>query len=67
VIANRLTACNGCAFKYRFIQEDKNGSTPMVGVFPLLELPTGDHLVREIPEAMKPRASPADRGRCLKV
>jgi hypothetical protein len=29
-------------FKYRFIEEDKNGSTPMVGVFPLLELPTGD-------------------------
>ena len=29
-------------FKYRFIQEDKNGSTPMVGVFPLIELPTGD-------------------------
>jgi hypothetical protein len=29
-------------FKYRFIQEDKSGPTPMVGVFPLLELPTGD-------------------------
>jgi hypothetical protein len=29
-------------FKYRFIQEDKNGTTPMVGVFPLIELPTGD-------------------------
>jgi hypothetical protein len=29
-------------FKYRFIQEDKNGSTPMVGIFPLIELPTGD-------------------------
>ncbi len=29
-------------FKYRFIDEDKNGSRPMVGVFPFLELPTGD-------------------------
>ncbi|MFZ3357913.1 MAG: hypothetical protein WCA56_06970 [Xanthobacteraceae bacterium] len=29
-------------FKYRFIQEDKGGATPMVGVFPLLEIPTGD-------------------------
>lgn len=29
-------------FKYRFIDEDTNGSRPMVGVFPLLELPTGD-------------------------
>ena len=29
-------------FKYRFIDEDKNGSRPMVGVYPLLELPTGD-------------------------
>lgn len=29
-------------FKYRFIEEDKNGSRPMVGIFPLLELPTGD-------------------------
>ncbi len=29
-------------FKYRFIDEDPNGLRPMVGVFPLLELPTGD-------------------------
>jgi hypothetical protein len=29
-------------FKYRFIGEDPNGLRPMVGVFPLLELPTGD-------------------------
>jgi hypothetical protein len=29
-------------FKYRFIQEDKNGWTPMVGIFPMLEVPTGD-------------------------
>ncbi len=29
-------------FKYRFIQEDDKGSRPMVGVFPLVELPTGD-------------------------
>lgn len=29
-------------FKYRFIDEDKNGSRPMVGIFPFLELPTGD-------------------------
>ena len=29
-------------FKYRFIDEDKYGSRPMVGVFPFLELPTGD-------------------------
>ncbi len=29
------------AFKYRFIDEDKNGSRPMVGVFPFVELPTG--------------------------
>lgn len=28
--------------KYRFIQEDDNGWRPMVGVFPLFELPTGD-------------------------
>ncbi len=28
-------------FKYRFVDEDKNGSRPMVGVFPMLELPTG--------------------------
>ena len=29
-------------FKYRLIQEDANGARPMVGVFPLVELPTGD-------------------------
>jgi len=29
-------------FKYRFIQEDKNGWIPQVGTFPLLEVPTGD-------------------------
>jgi hypothetical protein len=29
-------------FKYRFIQEDEKGWTPMVGVFPMLEVPTGD-------------------------
>jgi hypothetical protein len=29
-------------FKYRFIDEDKNGLRPMVGIFPLLEIPTGD-------------------------
>jgi hypothetical protein len=28
--------------KYRFIQEDEKGWRPMVGVFPLLELPTGN-------------------------
>jgi hypothetical protein len=28
--------------KCRFIQEDENGWRPMVGVFPLLELPTGN-------------------------
>ena len=29
-------------FKYRFIAEDTKGARPMVGIFPLLELPTGD-------------------------
>jgi hypothetical protein len=29
-------------FKYRFIQEDKDGWRPMVGIFPMLVLPTGD-------------------------
>jgi hypothetical protein len=29
-------------FKYRFIQEDDKGWRPMLGVFPFLELPTGD-------------------------
>ncbi len=28
--------------KYRFIQEDENGWHPQIGVFPLLEVPTGD-------------------------
>ena len=28
-------------FKYRFIDEDENGSRPMVGIFPLVELPNG--------------------------
>ncbi len=30
-------------FKYRFIQEDKDGARPMVGVFPMVEAPTGNH------------------------
>ncbi len=29
-------------FKYRFIEQDKNGSLPSVGMFPLVEVPTGD-------------------------
>jgi hypothetical protein len=29
-------------FKYRFIQEDDKGSRPQVGIFPMVELPTGD-------------------------
>lgn len=29
-------------FKYRFIQEDEKGLRPQVGIFPFLELPTGD-------------------------
>jgi len=29
-------------FKYRFIDEDKNGTQPMIGVYPLVELPTGN-------------------------
>jgi len=29
-------------FKYRFIDEDEHGSRPMVGIYPLIELPTGD-------------------------
>ncbi len=28
--------------KFRFIQEAKDGWTPQIGVFPLIELPTGD-------------------------
>ena len=27
--------------KYRFIHEDEKGSRPMIGIFPLVELPTG--------------------------
>jgi hypothetical protein len=30
------------SFKYRFIQEDKEGWRPQIAVFPLIELPTGD-------------------------
>ncbi len=29
-------------FKYRVIDEDKDGARPMIGVYPLIELPTGD-------------------------
>jgi hypothetical protein len=29
-------------FKYRFIEEEKDGLRPQVGTFPMLELPTGD-------------------------
>ncbi len=29
-------------FKYRFIEQDKNGPRPSIGTFPLLELPSGD-------------------------
>ncbi|MFI5000925.1 MAG: transporter, partial [Reyranellales bacterium] len=29
-------------FKYRFIEEDKDGARPQVGIFPFVELPTGD-------------------------
>jgi hypothetical protein len=29
-------------FKYRFVNEDNNGARPMVGIYPLLELPTGN-------------------------
>ena len=29
-------------FKYRFIQEDKDGWRPMVGTFPMVEVATGD-------------------------
>ena len=29
-------------FKYRFIEEDKNGLRPQIGTFPMLEIPTGD-------------------------
>lgn len=30
------------SFKYRFIQEDKDGFRPQVAVFPLVQFPTGD-------------------------
>ena len=29
-------------FKYRFIEEDKDGARPQIGIFPLVELPTGN-------------------------
>ncbi len=29
-------------FKYRFIEEDKDGTRPQAGIFPFLEVPTGD-------------------------
>ncbi len=29
-------------FKYRLIEQDKNGARPSVGVFPLVEIPTGN-------------------------
>lgn len=29
-------------FKYRLVNEDKNGARPMIGVYPLVELPSGD-------------------------
>ena len=29
-------------FKYRFIEQDKNSARPSIGIFPLIELPTGD-------------------------
>jgi hypothetical protein len=29
-------------FKYRFIEQDKNGARPSIGIFPLVELPSGD-------------------------
>ena len=29
-------------FKYRFIEQDKNGSRPSVGIFPMVEVPSGD-------------------------
>ena len=31
------------SFKYRFIQEDEHGWRPQVAIFPLIQLPTGDH------------------------
>jgi hypothetical protein len=31
------------SFKYRFIQEDEHGWRPHVAIFPLIQLPTGDH------------------------
>lgn len=29
-------------FKYRFVEQDKKGARPSIGIFPLVELPTGD-------------------------
>ncbi len=29
-------------FKYRLIEQDKNGARPSVGIFPLVEVPTGN-------------------------
>jgi hypothetical protein len=29
-------------FKYRLIEQDKNGARPSIGIFPLVELPSGD-------------------------
>jgi hypothetical protein len=29
-------------FKYRFVDEDKGGSRPMIGVYPFIEVPTGN-------------------------
>ena len=31
-------------FKYRFVEEEKDGARPQIGVFPLVELPTGNQL-----------------------
>jgi hypothetical protein len=30
-------------FKYRFIEEEKDGARPQVGIFPMLEIPSGNH------------------------
>ena len=37
-------------FKYRFIDEDKNGTQPMIGVYPLIEFPTGNANLASAPE-----------------
>ena len=31
------------SFKYRFIQEDKDGLRPQVAIFPAVQIPTGNH------------------------